>query len=226
MVETFGSIPACAGEPRPSLLANDRTKVYPRVCGGTVEAVAVGLADAGLSPRVRGNPSLLATCSPNTGSIPACAGEPLPQPSSKCSQQVYPRVCGGTCFTVMSGDRSRGLSPRVRGNPLVVSDGGDFLGSIPACAGEPRGARFGGCGRKVYPRVCGGTDLVGHSGAPVEVYPRVCGGTAKPQRPVGLSEGLSPRVRGNRVVERLLRSCCGSIPACAGEPCHCYLPFG
>ena len=35
---------------------------------------------------------------------------------------------------------SRGLSPRVRGNPLAVNTNVNKFGSIPACAGEPDGA--------------------------------------------------------------------------------------
>ena len=70
--------------------------------------------------------------------------------------------------------------------------------SIPACAGEPL------C-PGVHHHYCG-------------VYPRVCGGTHSP----GLSQydtaGLSPRVRGNRLVCYYGGGVVGSIPACAGEP--------
>ncbi len=71
-------------------------------------------------------------------------------------------------------------------------------GSIPACAGEP------------HPP--------GHQTNQPGVYPRVCGGTPRSVVEKSIREGLSPRVRGNRLVgggnclpER-------SIPACAGEP--------
>ena len=33
-------------------------------------------------------------------------------------RRVYPRVCGGTVPTAFSMMRARGLSPRVRGNPI------------------------------------------------------------------------------------------------------------
>ena len=36
---------------------------------------------------------------------------------------------------------SSGLSPRVRGNPVGNRNGVCLGGSIPACAGEPYGAR-------------------------------------------------------------------------------------
>ena len=70
--------------------------------------------------------------------------------------------------------------------------------SIPACAGEPRGSRRLTLPIRVYPRVCGGTDL---ARIPT-LYPR----------------GLSPRVRGNQQCYPFHNGCSGSIPACAGEP--------
>ena len=54
-----------------------------------------------------------------------------------------------------------GLSPRVRGNHRPLHVGAAVVGSIPACAGEPR-LELGVLGRgRVYPRVCGGTEPKG-----------------------------------------------------------------
>ena len=50
------------------------------------------------------------------------------------------------------------------------------------------------------------------------VYPRVYGGTANATRHGWPIRGLSPRVRGNRVVRVEAKEVDGSIPACAGEP--------
>ena len=50
-----------------------------------------------------------------------------------------------------------GLSPRVRGNPLVLGIEPDGNGSIPACTGEPGSAGRACRIREVYPRVYGGT---------------------------------------------------------------------
>ena len=87
---------------------------------------------------------------------------------------VYPRVCGGTQVTlrnnfpglcVCGGTRllmvekgeEEGLSPRVRGNLPCFASYVTVIGSIPACAGEPRQVvAYTHLGR-VYPRVCGGT---------------------------------------------------------------------
>ena len=92
----------------------------------------------------------------------------------------------------------RGLSPRVRGNPDASSAAVEPVGSIPACAGEPRRHRA--------------------EGAEKRVYPRVCGGTWAPLDPVEPATGLSPRVRGNLAPGGPGGPGYGSIPACAGEP--------
>ncbi len=71
------SIPACAGEPAVQPVAGLVVEVYPRVCGGTVAAVPYESLEGGLSPRVRGNLRHWKSRKNWTGSIPACAGEPL-----------------------------------------------------------------------------------------------------------------------------------------------------
>ena len=192
------SIPACAGEPRPSILPPSRVAVYPRVCGGTGTLRRHYQTTPGLSPRVRGNRQRLAAADMAAGSIPACAGEPRARPVCGDTGQVYPRVCGGTHGAANLDGHPVGLSPRVRGNPGAGVLQSPANGSIPACAGEP--CRAGNCAR------CG------------EVYPRVCGGTRCCARPRGSSDGLSPRVRGNPSAALRTIVWWRSIPACAGEP--------
>ena len=107
-------------------------------------------------------------------------------------------MCGGTNVESDSELAGQGLSPRVRGNrpqqlPVAVAGG-----SIPACAGEPRHGVWSPRPQKVYPRVCGGTDLE-------TLFPDA-------------GEGLSPRVRGNLGLPAVIALVWGSIPACAGEP--------
>ena len=193
------SIPACAGEPRPSRPKPMASGVYPRVCGGTgIDDLALAKAH-GLSPRVRGNrwwPVRPGGC---PWSIPACAGEPMMASACSAVVRVYPRVCGGTEPVRLLPWQKRGLSPRVRGNRWLVVGGWPRVGSIPACAGEPTG--FGG--------------LSDHG----VVYPRVCGGTCGRMVCLGIGCGLSPRVRGNLAVGASFRHHGRSIPACAGEPC-------
>ena len=175
-----------------------RGRVYPRVCGGTVRIPDTPRYVRGLSPRVRGNPL------PDGGrgrfrrSIPACAGEPVPQRNDKGAAKVYPRVCGGTPMMMAPMARPDGLSPRVRGNLRRLRQVPRKKRSIPACAGEPTCLTMYRMRTAVYPRVCGGT---------VYNYIRAY-----------LSEGLSPRVRGNRNLVKIKPRRIRSIPACAGEP--------
>ncbi len=193
-----GSIPACAGEPGcPQPAARGRA-VYPRVCGGTVHHGTIAPGASGLSPRVRGNLKAARPVFADSGSIPACAGEPLPLASVVVVWRVYPRVCGGTTPARFVRGEGHGLSPRVRGNLSACFDAWQDLGSIPACAGEPRIAAIAP-GR-------------------LPVYPRVCGGTESDLARVQEESGLSPRVRGNRPEQLVYLNSRRSIPACAGEP--------
>ena len=128
------SIPACAGEPSTSRGRTARSTVYPRVCGGTTDAMPASAAAVGLSPRVRGNRADDQQRALDMRSIPACAGEPR---RSRCwGPGLSPRVRGNH-VQLRRGGWFRGLSPRVRGNLVPIPDVGDFVGSIPACAGEP-----------------------------------------------------------------------------------------
>ena len=214
-----GSIPAGAGEPQPDAVGRLQvgvyprgcggtpgrrtgasvSRVYPRGCGGTELQVPGGRNSVGLSPRVRGNRPGRDGRRREPGSIPAGAGEPrsgrdrrspprvyprgcggtriegeLPE-----EDEVYPRGCGGTRLSRQHGGRRRGLSPRVRGNHDEIPFDSPALGSIPAGAGEPSGSSCRRWRTRVYPRGCGGTGV-----ARTRVQP---------------AQGLSPRVRGNRV---------------------------
>ena len=193
-----GSIPARAGEPSRPWAQGTAERVYPRACGGTIGWLTDWLIGWGLSPRVRGNPSVLPVPSRVTRSIPARAGEPTPPSSRPCPPRVYPRACGGTFPGQQPEGDQRGLSPRVRGNQLSSQRSNRCCRSIPARAGEP---------------------LVHRLPAPaVQVYPRACGGTfAVRLVPVPLA-GLSPRVRGNPSSVKLRMASIRSIPARAGEP--------
>ena len=194
---------------------------------------------SGLSPRVRGNRVGLPHGALPLRSIPACAGEPTGCLPTRSPPRVYPRVCGGTALPLYENVVARGLSPRVRGNLVIVKNHYASMRSIPACAGEPLRVKSTDTYTRVYPRVCGGTsdsitpngwfgplsprvrgNLARSSGIKEvpEVYPRVCGGTPAPRLKMIRQGGLSPRVRGNPIALGTKRKICRSIPACAGEP--------
>ena len=153
----IGSIPACAGEPGKAGISCRPPPVYPRVCGGTSPDVRNLAHYWGLSPRVRGNRCQSPAVAAPPRSIPACAGEPSLRPGRVGQQRVYPRVCGGTNAWATCTVTTLGLSPRVRGNPVLYLDTDPPPRSIPACAGEPSGHKQPAAGQWVYPRVCGGT---------------------------------------------------------------------
>ncbi len=173
-------------------------RVYPRVYGGTRNSWRPLPGSHGLSPRVRGNRAHRSGCHSVTGSIPACTGEPAFQSARQCPRRVYPRVYGGTSQRQPAHGTEDGLSPRVRGNLGSHRFWVGSLGSIPACTGEPRWSDTASSARRVYPRVYGGTAVVGHS--------------------LISQAGLSPRVRGNRGRINRRHYALGSIPACTGEP--------
>ena len=172
------------------------------MCGGTAIWSPSHSAMIGLSPRVRGNLGTPNVASTLTRSIPACAGEPRIVFVASYLLPVYPRVCGGTSAIPSISGSGLGLSPRVRGNRTPTSRVALTNRSIPACAGEPRLQRRTQNSRRVYPRVCGGTNCDG--------------------RHFTILPGLSPRVRGNRDRKVIVVQGQGSIPACAGEPSERY----
>ena len=194
----LGSIPARAGEPfQPSSMPCS-IRVYPRACGGTTDERDAAEDFRGLSPRVRGNPPSTDCASGQSGSIPARAGEPTEWKPTTGVNGVYPRACGGTALWRCSRVCLPGLSPRVRGNPVVQTPVHPSVGSIPARAGEPRSFAM--------------------QRSLAWVYPRACGGTASGHPPPPEAEGLSPRVRGNPRAATEPDSRYRSIPARAGEP--------
>ena len=111
------------------------------------------------------------------GPIPAYAGEPAGRSRMATLQTAYPRVCGGTSVLTSEVALLKGLSPRMRGNPILDSPSTLEPGPIPAYAGEPHSGSW--------------------SGRQLGAYPRVCGGTGAQALKGFHDQGLSPRMRGN-----------------------------
>ena len=170
---------------------------YPRGCGG-IRAIGLdAYARSGLSPRVRGNQAEVTKTAIDGGPIPAGAGESKDSLRRRSLHRAYPRGCGGISRRWHSAHSTTGLSPRVRGNPLIWPQPASCLGPIPAGAGESPAH-----------------DLIEfREGA----YPRGCGGIRRVAKTHPVAVGLSPRVRGNP--SRLLSASAviGPIPAGAGE---------
>ena len=78
-----------------------------------------GVGAGGLSPRVRGKQVPPPESAEWGGSIPACAGEAGTSGKRRPTPTVYPRVCGGSSSGLVARSANKGLSPRVRGKPLI-----------------------------------------------------------------------------------------------------------
>ena len=107
----------------------------------------------GLSPRLRGNRSLVTPPLDRRRSIPAPAGEPGGMTTSMGAWWVYPRACGGFAA---GPEAQRWVYPRACGGTLRHSP----AQTLP-----------------VYPRACGGTLPLRMAVLIHAVYPRACGGT-------------------------------------------------
>ncbi len=192
------SIPACAGEPSSSPRRLHCARVHPRLRGGATVNDADGMVANGPSPPARGSRRKASPAALRRGSIPACAGEPPARNTAASTARVHPRLRGGAAHRLDASATSEGPSPPARGSHLA--DRGQVArgGSIPACAGEPRGGRRGAGAARVHPRLRGG--------AP---------GVSRELR--GLL-GPSPPARGSPQPGTVAPRVLGSIPACAGEP--------
>ena len=196
----MGSIPACAGEASELSSTRGMCRVYPRVRGGSVFPSLLEAGIQGLSPRARGKRTFAHDDLKAHGSIPACAGEAGREAGLSAQGQVYPRVRGGSSSVSPQGRPHPGLSPRARGKRIAAALPGQYVGSIPACAGEA-------------PALC---VLVRTE----QVYPRVRGGSMILFCRYRYLTGLSPRARGKPGIGIKTSTRTGSIPACAGEAFH------
>ena len=112
--------------------------------------------------------------------------------------RVYPRACGATVNPRLTSSTAWGLSPRMRGNRDQGRPRSIGKGSIPAHAGQPVTDSDSRSRRRVYPRACGATEIRKHG--------------------LTLTQGLSPRMRGNHQSTQARSYAGGSIPAHAGQP--------
>ena len=166
--------------------------------GGAGSAIAGKKAAWGRSPHARGSRLLTNLLGDPIRSIPACAGEPPRSPTRPASGWVDPRMRGGARVRRSHPHHHPGRSPHARGSPQDGRGRAGSVGSIPACAGEPRGA---------------GVDQPGG-----RVDPRMRGGAQRAARAAWCGRGRSPHARGSPPRRAAGRLEAGSIPACAGEP--------
>ena len=135
----IGTIPAPAGKPTWPRPRTPSAGDYPRACGETMNTILHLSRQAGLSPRLRGNPAPGRRRAIRRGTIPAPAGKPGERRPPVSIWRDYPRACGETGPGKSHRKGITGLSPRLRGNPMPGAAGSRVLGTIPAPAGKPPG---------------------------------------------------------------------------------------
>ena len=171
-----GSIPAHAGGTLSPLPGLGLMEVYPRARGGNKSKSKLARLSCGLSPRTRGEPQTRWSGPRRPGSIPAHAGGTLARRRGRVRHGVYPRARGGNRDKTPAGTSPRGLSPRTRGEPRIMTRRCRPVGSIPAHAGGTARSAPLRRWRSVYPRARGGNGECGQ----IVVH----------------DSGLSPRTRG------------------------------
>ena len=113
------SIPASAGQPALADPHERLLEVYPRECGAARRSRTGCAYSGGLSPRVRGSPTLQDRLRILRRSIPASAGQPRSRLPGIPRSWVYPRECGAAGMNGAITAKPDGLSPRVRGSQVA-----------------------------------------------------------------------------------------------------------
>ena len=197
-IDMLRSIPASAGNPRPSASRPPASWVHPRERGESRVVVQTQDRITGPSPRARGILSRCRATSRACGSIPASAGNPPPVSARPIRAEVHPRERGESRPLGRYRRGPTGPSPRARGiqsHPLTTTL---VPRSIPASAGNPRCRPEGAS--------C------------AWVHPRERGESLDAERPRPQAQGPSPRARGIREKAAWTAARRGSIPASAGNP--------
>ncbi len=114
------SIPAHTGQTTWPGCGPGGPRVYPRAYGANAGGSGDPGVGAGLSPRIRGKPAATALTCASVGSIPAHTGQTFSQGFPLFFGQVYPRAYGANHRGESHHDPAFGLSPRIRGKPLVA----------------------------------------------------------------------------------------------------------
>ena len=194
------------------------TPVHPRACGERVEPSSSAARHVGSSPRVRGTPHFMRTCTIGSSVHPRACGETVQarRPISGAAGRFIPACAGNRIserwlarqfrfIPARAGNAMRrppddqtSVHPRVRGERHARRAADDPRRFIPARAGNSpvgRAASF----PSVHPRACGehGSQADARAGMIARFIPACAGNTAMFAAGRG-GVGSSPRVRGTR----------------------------
>ena len=197
LLAATGIIPACAGNTPRDCRPNRPPWDHPRVRGEHNWPLQLRYAPKGSSPRARGTLDSVEFVARRDRIIPACAGN---TPAEFVPPDVawdHPRVRGEHMANVNNLFRNSGSSPRARGTLRPMRRAWQWVGIIPACAGNTRAAYMEFASSRDHPRVRGEHDGSEWGGTPLK--------------------GSSPRARGTRSHRPPRAARGGIIPACAGN---------
>ena len=190
-------IPARAGKTQAQPPIPHPHPAHPRACGENRTSARKPHARAGSSPRVRGKRTGEASWRRVPGLIPARAGKTQRHRPPPGHGWAHPRACGENPRVWRAHDPGDGSSPRVRGKRVDDEEAGRGGGLIPARAGK--------------------TSALFATQGTVPAHPRACGENATTRPVWRAGPGSSPRVRGKRTDEPLVRAHVRLIPARAGK---------
>ncbi len=192
-----GIIPALAGNTSTEWPSDAAVWDHPRACGEHAGAILAASPWIGSSPRLRGTHHREPRRHHGSGIIPALAGNTGSRLAKKYPAWDHPRACGEHAAAAPIVAPVLGSSPRLRGTQDVGHGDVDFLGIIPALAGN--------------------TDSTRHPSKRCWDHPRACGEHERCAVTVAAGAGSSPRLRGTPEHYAVGSHSEGIIPALAGN---------
>ena len=133
-----GIIPANTGRISPSFTHWPGTTDHPREYGENISSRKMSLSGAGSSPRIRGEFCRKASSRAKTRIIPANTGR-IPISYDSCTVDTdHPREYGENWWSPIRASRTRGSSPRIRGESTPWTTGFPPTRIIPANTGRIR----------------------------------------------------------------------------------------
>ena len=173
---------------------------------------------------MRGTRQLVGWRTPESGIIPAYAGNTRAQPASLPANWDHPRVCGEHSTSSKPPDVMSGSSPRMRGTRSWRDCRAARAGIIPAYAGNTCPSTRAKCStRGIIPAYAGNTITLSAMHEAYWDHPRVCGEHATGASTQVNCTGSSPRMRGTPAVTEATNNTARIIPAYAGNtPAACW----
>ena len=170
-----GIIPACAGNTLSSATGYSSQGDHPRVCGEHHYSVSDQGDAGGSSPRVRGTLDCREAAEPETGIIPACAGNTGKRGCCCGFYWDHPRVCGEHRYGANKKKGIWWIIPACAGNTAVIPFPFLGLGDHPRVCGEHHHSFLSASNGGIIPACAGNTPPILWHRFLMRDHPRVCG---------------------------------------------------